>query len=72
MEEQQLKQLLSSLSLIEKVGQLVQLSGEFFKTDSLVVGPLQKLGISEEILRNVGSVLNIAGSKKLMKFKKNI
>ncbi|WP_321387956.1 beta-glucosidase BglX [uncultured Enterococcus sp.] len=64
MKEEKLQELLHSLTWTEKVGQLVQLSGEFFNTSALTVGPQQKLGISDEILRNVGSVLNVAGATK--------
>lgn len=64
MEEDKLISLLDSLSWIEKVGQLIQLSGEFFDSSALVVGPQAKLGISDEMLKNVGSVLNVVGARK--------
>lgn len=64
MKEEKLQELLHSLTWTEKVGQLVQLSGEFFNTSALTVGPQQKLGISDDILKNVGSVLNVAGAVK--------
>lgn len=64
MKEEKLQELLHSLTWTEKVGQLVQLSGEFFNTSALTVGPQQKLGISDDILKNVGSVLNVAGAIK--------
>ncbi|MBP1048470.1 beta-glucosidase BglX [Enterococcus sp. BWM-S5] len=62
MKEEKLLKLLESLSWTEKVGQLVQLSGEFFNTSALTVGPQQKLGISDNMLKHVGSVLNVAGA----------
>ncbi|MGL4697846.1 beta-glucosidase BglX [Enterococcus larvae] len=62
MKEEKLLKLLDSLSWTEKVGQLVQLSGEFFNTSALTVGPQQKLGISDDMLKHVGSVLNVAGA----------
>lgn len=64
MKEEKLHELLQSLTWTEKVGQLVQLSGEFFNTSALTVGPQQKLGISDDILVNVGSVLNVTGAEK--------
>ncbi|WP_265459505.1 beta-glucosidase BglX [Enterococcus sp. HY326] len=64
MQEKQLQTLLDSLTWTEKVGQLIQLSGEFFNTEGMAVGPQQKLGISDEILANVGSVLNVTGAEK--------
>lgn len=39
MKEQALKELLNSLTWEEKIGQLVQLSGDFFHADQLAVGP---------------------------------
>lgn len=62
MKEEQLKKLLNSLSLTEKIGQLIQLSGDFFHSESLAVGPKQKLGINQEIVDQVGSVLNVTGA----------
>jgi len=68
LEETKLKEVLDSLSLKEKIGQLIQLSGEFFSTDDKIsTGPQKKLGISDEMIRLTGSVLNVAGAKKTRK-----
>lgn len=67
MEENKLRQLMKEISLEEKIGQLVQLSGEFFNTAAMAVGPMQKLGISEKILPLTGSVLNVLGAEKVRK-----
>ncbi|GED49453.1 beta-glucosidase BglX [Carnobacterium maltaromaticum] len=64
MKEKKLKILFDSLSWTEKVGQLIQLSGDFFSSEALAVGPQTKLGISDDMLKNVGSVLNITGAKE--------
>lgn len=64
MEETKLKELLDSLSWPEKIGQLVQLSGDFFQADQLAVGPQKKLGIDQKIVDQVGSVLNVTGAEK--------
>ncbi|MFD2308146.1 beta-glucosidase BglX [Enterococcus termitis] len=64
MEERALKALLDSLTWEEKVGQLVQLSGDFFHADQLAVGPQKKLGIDQAIVDQVGSVLNVTGAEK--------
>lgn len=63
MQEQQLKQLLKEMSLKEKIGQLIQLSGDFFDAENFSFGPLDKLGISEEMIDLCGSVLNVSGAK---------
>lgn len=64
MEEKKLKELLNSLTWEEKIGQLVQLSGDFFHADELAVGPQKKLGIDQNIVDQVGSVLNVTGADK--------
>ncbi|WP_348921773.1 beta-glucosidase BglX [Enterococcus rotai] len=64
MEEKKLKELLNSLTWEEKIGQLVQLSGDFFHADELAVGPQKKLGIDQKIVDQVGSVLNVTGADK--------
>ncbi|MGT2667105.1 beta-glucosidase BglX [Streptococcus rifensis] len=71
MQEKKLKELLSSLTIEEKIGQLIQLSGDFFGTDALTVGPREKLGISEEMVQNVGSVLNVLGAEKVRTIQEN-
>lgn len=64
MKEKQLKELLESLSIEEKIGQLIQLSGDFYTEDAaLKVGPQQKLGISREMVALSGSVLNVTGAE---------
>lgn len=68
MEINQLRTILENLTLEEKIGQLVQLSGEFFSQDkTMIVGPSEKLGIKEEFIPNVGSVLNVIGREKIKK-----
>lgn len=68
MQLKKLKKLLTELTVTEKVGQLIQLSGEFFESSNdIIVGPEQKLGISSEIVNLSGSVLNVAGAEKARK-----
>lgn len=70
MEKLELQKIFEDLTLKEKIYQLVQLSGEFFKSDTLAVGPQQKLGISQEVVDNVGSVFNIFGAEQLIRIQK--
>lgn len=65
MKNQQLKQLLDSLSLEEKIGQLVQLSGEFYQAKSITTGPKQRLGITQKMVDLSGSVLNVTGAEQV-------
>ena len=60
----ELKQLLKDMSLDEKIGQLVQLSGEFFQANDISYGPITKLGISQKVVDLAGSVLNVAGAEE--------
>ena len=65
MTEQQLLDLFHQMTLEEKIGQLVQLDGGCFGTDAMAVGPREKLGVTEETVRNCGSVLNVLGAEKV-------
>lgn len=66
MEEKKLKELFDSLTLDEKIGQLVQLSGNFFDSNEKVVtGPVAKIGIDKEKIYQTGSILNTSGAKEL-------
>ena len=57
--------LLAQMTQDEKIGQLVQLSGEFFLDEpQLTVGPKTRLGITQEVVSHVGSVLNVSGAAK--------
>ncbi|HJE98386.1 MAG TPA: beta-glucosidase BglX [Ligilactobacillus acidipiscis] len=62
MQQEKLRELLADMSLPEKIGQLVQLSGEFFQSKDISYGPIQKLGISQEAIDLTGSVLNVTGA----------
>ncbi|MCI1219665.1 MAG: beta-glucosidase BglX [Bifidobacterium sp.] len=63
MRHQQLADLLAQMTLDEKIGQLTQVSGDFFSDDAEErTGPMTQLGIADEELANVGTVLNIAGA----------
>lgn len=72
MNTQDLKELLSQLTLQDKIHQLIQLSGQFYQQDQeLVTGPQQKLGINDEVVWNAGSVLNIRGAQQLINLQKD-
>lgn len=73
MKEKALYELLKNMTLEEKIGQLVQVAGETFLMDNIEVstGPLKDLGISNEMLYNVGSILNGVGTEKIRKIQEN-
>ena len=66
---EKLYELLGKMTLDEKIGQLVQIAGEVFLMDNIEIstGPLKDLGLSNEMLYNVGSILDIVGTKKIRK-----
>lgn len=70
MDIKELKKIFSDLTLKEKIGQLIQLSGDFYNTEQLAVGPQQKLGISQDIVDNAGSILNVTGAKNVIRIQK--
>lgn len=69
MKREKLLNLLSEMTLEEKVGQLVQIAGGVFLMDDVdaTTGPLSNLNLSNEKLYQVGSILNIVGSQKIRK-----
>lgn len=70
MNKEGLETILNNLSIDEKVGQLIQLSGEFFSGDELSIGPASKLGIDDEKISYVGSILNVSGAEQTLKIQK--
>ena len=72
MTEEQLKQMMDDLTIEEKVGQLVQLSGDFYtQNQALNVGPQQKLGIDKWVVEQSGSVLNVVGAEQVRQIQKD-
>ena len=65
MTEQKLQELLDSMGLEDKIGQLVQLTGDCFTGTEIQTGPAGELGVPEEMVRRTGSILNVDGSDKL-------
>lgn len=73
MEQNKLRDLLASLTLEEKVGQLVQLNVNFYDVegDSVVTGSQIGLGISEDYnLYNTGSLLNVFPAESIYRIQK--
>lgn len=70
MNKKQLKELLDSLTLEQKLGQLYQCSGEVFHADGAVTGISYLSWITEDITKNCGSILNIYNNVKLRNIQK--
>ncbi len=67
MTEQQLKDLLADMSLEEKIGQMVQLTANFYGTDTLITGPMGSVKIEPEEMKLCGTILGTSGAAKLKK-----
>lgn len=67
MRKSQLINLLNEMTLDEKIGQLVQISGNFFlEGEKVQTGPIANLGIKENMIYKVGSILNTVGAKEVI------
>jgi len=72
LKKEKLEQLLSEMTLEEKIGQLMQLTGDFY--DGLqreMTGPLAQLGVTDDIMSFNGSVLGVSGAKDVIKVQKS-
>ena len=69
MKDTKIIELLNEMTIDEKIGQMVQVAGDIFLSDNIDVstGPLKNLELSNEMLYNVGSVLNIIGAERVRK-----
>ncbi len=65
MKEEKLRELLNSLSMTEKIGQLIQVPGNMLNAEGQELGVRDELGIGEELLKNVGSTLNVVGADQV-------
>ena len=66
-----LKQLLAQMTVEEKIGQLTQYNANLFiESDVDITGPMAKLGLTKEELKNVGSVLNFKDAKEVYEIQK--
>lgn len=67
MNKSKLIKLLNEMTLDEKIGQLVQISGNFFlDAQNVQTGPTESLGINEKMIYKIGSILNSVGAKDVI------
>lgn len=67
MTKSQLISLLNDMTLDEKIGQLVQISGNFFlEEENVQTGPVSTLGMDENMIYKVGSIINTVGAKNVI------
>lgn len=70
MKYKEIVELLNEMTIEEKIGQMVQISGDVFlsnDTNHVLTGPLKDLHLSKKTVYHVGSVLNIIGAEKVKK-----
>ena len=70
MKHKEILELLNKMTIEEKIGQMVQITGDVFlseDTNSVLTGPLKDLHLSKKKIYHVGSVLNIIGAEKVKK-----
>lgn len=65
MEERALRKLLDSLSVAEKVGQLVQVTPDFFDASGAITGPMQEWTMSNQERYQIGSVLGTTAASQV-------
>ena len=65
MEIDKLQQLLSEMSLQEKIGQMVQLTGVYFDKEAVLTGVVGEQLPPEWIIQYAGSVLGVIGKDKI-------
>jgi len=67
MTDLELKELLDSMSIDEKIGQLLQLTGDFYVDEGLATGPMLEMNLTKDQVDQAGSVLSTVGAAKLRK-----
>ncbi len=70
MRQKELMNLLSQMSEAEKINQLLQVSGNFYLEDTILTGPLQEKGFTEESISLAGSVIGVSDPAKIMEIQK--
>ena len=65
MEIHKLQQLLSEMSLQEKIGQMVQLTGVYFDKEAVLTGVVGEQLPPEWVIQYAGSVLGVIGKEKI-------
>lgn len=71
MEQEKLIALLKEMSLEEKIGQMLQVSGMFYEEEGMITGPANTAGFTEDEIRQAGSILGSVGAEKLKQIQKD-
>ncbi|MBM7541163.1 beta-glucosidase BglX [Amphibacillus cookii] len=74
MNNEMLRKKVDQLTIQEKIGQLIQLTGNFFDkhNDSVVTGPQKKIGLNGSYqIHNTGSILNTVDKQQIIEIQRN-
>jgi beta-glucosidase len=71
MKKRSVEELLQQMTLDEKIAQCMQLTSNFIvESEANLTGPLASMGITEDVVRNVGSVLSAVGAQNTLALQK--
>lgn len=66
MESVKLKELVNEMTIEEKIGQMIQISADFYNTkENEITGPMNDMHLTTEKMTTVGSVLGISGAEQV-------
>lgn len=67
MNQTKLKNLIKQMTLSEKIGQLIQLKGDYFldEENTPITGPSAEINLQADTLYHIGSILNVGGAEKV-------
>lgn len=71
MTSEQIKALLGDMSLQEKIGQLLQLTGNFYAQEGMATGPMSDMELTQEQVNLAGSILSTVGAEQLRRIQKS-
>jgi len=68
--EQELIKLLDDMSIMEKIGELNQIPGEYYKETMTATGENTTLNFPKELIKTIGSALNVSDPELIVKIQK--
>lgn len=72
MKQSHIVDLLGRMTLEEKIGQLTQITGDFYSDKAEErTGPMSQLGLNDDQIMNVGTVLGVVGASECKRIQRN-
>lgn len=69
--EEKLKELLSDMTMEEKINQLIQIPGNYYENNAVITGGMGNSKFSKTQIGQAGSILGISGAENLRKIQKD-